>query len=126
MINWIPLGFAGLMASIDAISFSLLKKISVKAVSSALFPFVTLLYACQPWIFLQSLQFESMTVMNIMWDLMSDILVTFFGLVILGEHIGFRKAVGIALSFVAMYCFAFEDGTHPLETYIREAFGFKA
>ena len=72
----------------------------------------------QPFIFLEALNFESMTVMNILWDLSSDIIVTFIGIFIIGEKIGFRKAVGIALSFVAIYLFTFEDGNNPLEKFI--------
>ena len=126
MFNLIPLGFAAFMACIDTVAFSFLKEISIKSISSAFFPFVVLLYSFQPWIFLQSLKYESMTVMNIMWDLSSDILVTLFGLFVLGERIGFRKAVGIALSFVAMYLFTFEDGHSALETSVKEYFGFKS
>jgi len=116
--NFIPLGFAALMALIDAFGLSLLKKISTKALSFSFMPIAALIYAIQPFIFLEALNFESMTVMNILWDLSSDIIVTFIGIFIIGEKIGFRKAVGIALSFVAIYLFAFEDGNNPLEKFI--------
>jgi drug/metabolite transporter (DMT)-like permease len=125
MINWIPLAFASVMATIDAMSFSALKEISTKAWPMAAFPLVILFYAIQPIIFFRSLKFESMTVMNLMWDLMSDVLVTFVGIFILGEKIGFRKAVGIVLSFIALYLFTFEDGHSLIEKQIEGMFGFK-
>jgi drug/metabolite transporter (DMT)-like permease len=125
MINWIPLAFASVMATIDAMSFSALKEISTKAWPMAAFPLVILFYAIQPVIFFKSLKFESMTVMNLMWDLMSDVLVTFVGIFILGEKIGFRKAVGIVLSFIALYLFTFEDGHSLIEKQIEGMFGFK-
>jgi len=121
----IPLGFAALMALIDAFALSLLKKISTKALSFSLMPIAALVYAVQPFVFLESLKFESMTVMNILWDLSSDIIVTFIGIFILGEKIGFRKAVGIILSFIAIYLFTFEDGHSSLEKFIANAFNFK-
>lgn len=124
-INLIPLAFAALMATIDAFGLGLLKKISTKAVSFSVMPIASLIYAIQPFIFLQSLNYESMTVMNILWDLMSDIIVTFVGLFVLGEEIGFRKAIGIVLSFIAIYLFTFEDGHSPLEAYAARMFNFK-
>ena len=124
-LNLIPLGFAGLMAMIDAFALSLLKKISTKALSFSFIPIAMLIYAIQPFIFLESLNFESMTVMNILWDLSSDIIVTFIGIFVLGEKIGFRKAVGIVLSFVAIYLFTFEDGHSPLEKFVANMCNFK-
>jgi drug/metabolite transporter (DMT)-like permease len=121
----IPLGFATVMAIIDSIGLSLLKEISTKAVSFSFMPIAALIYAIQPFIFLQSLKFESMTVMNILWDLTSDIIVTFVGIFILGEQIGFRKALGIVFSFIAIYLFTFEDGHSPLEKFVANACNFK-
>jgi len=123
--NLIPLGFAGLMALIDAFSLTLLKKISTKAINFSFVPIAMLIYAVQPFIFLEALNFESMTVMNILWDLSSDIIVTFIGIFILGEKIGFRKSIGIVLSFIAIYLFTFEDGHSPLEKFVANACNFK-
>jgi drug/metabolite transporter (DMT)-like permease len=123
--NLIPLGFAGLMALIDAFSLTLLKKISTKALSFSFIPVAMLIYAIQPFIFLEALNFESMTVMNILWDLSSDIIVTFIGIFILGEKIGFRKSIGIVLSFIAIYLFTFEDGHSPLEKFVANALNVK-
>ena len=123
--NLIPLGFAGLMALIDAFSLTLLKKISTKAISFSFIPIAMLVYSIQPFIFLEALNFESMTVMNILWDLSSDIIVTYIGIFILGEKIGFRKAIGIVLSFIAIYLFTFEDGHSPLEKFVANACNFK-
>ena len=123
--NLIPLGFAIVMAMIDAFGLGLLKQISTKAVSFSFMPIAALIYAIQPFVFLESLKFESMTVMNILWDLTSDIIVTFVGIFILGEQIGFRKSVGIVLSFIAIYLFTFEDGHSPLEKFVAGACNFK-
>lgn len=121
----IPLGFAGLMAMIDALALSLLKKISTKALSFSFMPIAALIYAIQPFIFLESLNFESMTVMNLLWDLTSDIFVTFIGIFVLGEQIGFRKSIGIVFSFIAIYLFTFDDGNSPIEKFVANMFNFK-
>jgi drug/metabolite transporter (DMT)-like permease len=124
-LNLIPLGFAGLMAMIDAFALSLLKKISTKALSFSFIPIAMVIYAIQPFIFLESLNFESMTVMNILWDLSSDIIVTFIGIFVLGEKIGFRKSIGIVFSFIAIYLFTFEDGHSPLEKFVANSLNVK-
>jgi len=121
----IPLGFAALMASVDAIGLGILKKISTKALSFSFMPIIALIYAVQPFIFLKSLSFESMTVMNMLWDLTSDIIVTFVGIFILGEQIGSRKVIGLILSFIAIYLFTFEDGESPIEGYVAKIFNLK-
>jgi len=63
----------------------------------------TIMYAIQPWIFLGSLQFESMIVMNLMWDLLSDVLVTMSGFLYFKESIGPFKKVGVIFSILAMF-----------------------
>ena len=110
---------------IDALALSLLKKISTKVLSFSFMPIAALIYAIQPFIFLESLNFESMTVMNLLWDLTSDIFVTFIGIFVLGEQIGFRKSIGIVFSFIAIYLFTFDDGHSPLEKFIANMFNYK-
>jgi multidrug transporter EmrE-like cation transporter len=45
---------------------------------------------------------ETLTVMNLVWDLTSDILVTITGTVMFGEKISFRKWMGVGLAFVSL------------------------
>lgn len=69
----------------------------------------TLLYAVHPWIFLQSLQFESLIVMNLLVDLSSDILVTLVGLFFFKEKLGKWKVLGVSLSFLAIILMSLND-----------------
>ena len=46
--------------------------------------------------------------MNLAWDLLSDVLVTFTGLVILGEKVSMMKGIGIALSFVSLFFLSYD------------------
>jgi multidrug transporter EmrE-like cation transporter len=103
------LGFGLLMAAIDTIMLSLIRSYNLgwlkdfgwfRGVRWMVLP--TLVYALQPWIFLQSLSFESLTVMNLLWDMTSDVLVTLVGLFYFGEEVSPRKMLGVVLSFVAM------------------------
>jgi multidrug transporter EmrE-like cation transporter len=68
----------------------------------------TVAYAIQPWVFLQSLRFETMIVMNLLWDLISDILVTGSGLTYFKESISPRKMAGVLISLIGMYLMSCE------------------
>lgn len=70
----------------------------------------TIVYALQPWIFLNSLKFESLVVMNLMWDVLSDVMVTLLGLIYFGEKIGTYKRIGVVLSLVSVFLLASADG----------------
>jgi drug/metabolite transporter (DMT)-like permease len=109
--EWIPLAFGALMASIDVIMLGLIKSVSLdrlKMIRWMIFP--TIIYAIQPWIFLESLKYESLIVMNLMWDLLSDVLVTLLGIFYFREKIGRYKQVGVALSLLSIFLLASADG----------------
>lgn len=97
------------MATIDAFMLSFIKAFNLgwikdvgwfKGARLMLLP--TLVYALQPWIFLEAMKFETLTVMNLLWDMMSDVLVTAVGLLYFEEVLSPRKMIGVVLSFIAM------------------------
>ena len=107
MTSALVYGFA--MASIDTFMLSMIRGLNLgwikdygwfKGLRWMLVP--TIIYAIQPWLFLQSLSYESLTVMNLLWDMTSDVLVTLVGLVYFREQLSPRKLLGVVLSFVAM------------------------
>ncbi len=75
--------------------------------------FVTLFYAIQPWIFLKGLQFSSMTVLNLSWDLLSDVLVTMAGLIYFREYMTGLRIFGITFSFLAIILFSVDRYKNP-------------
>jgi multidrug transporter EmrE-like cation transporter len=110
-IQWVPLGYGLLMATIDVFMLGLIRLISddvPKLIRYMIVP--TIVYAIQPWIFLDSLKYESLIVMNLTWDLISDILVTMLGLFYFGETIGFYKKLGVVLSFISIILLSSADG----------------
>lgn len=110
MLNLIPIGFASLMAMIDTFVLSGLKKYSTGELQyGILVPLGMLSYSLQPLIFLQSLKFESMTVMNILWDVMSDLMVTFIGLIYFREKISNIKMVGLCFAFIAISLLSYDS-----------------
>jgi len=90
------------MATIDAFMLGMLKAMSLGWINTNLLFIPALVYAIQPFIFYKALGIETMTVMNLLWDVMSDVLVTFEGLYFFGEKVSHRKMWGVALSFVSI------------------------
>lgn len=101
------------MAAIDVVSLSILKYISSGTLQSNfwLVPAV-LIYACQPLIFLKSLSYEGLTVMNLIWDLSSDILVTALGLLWFKERLPANKVWGVVFAFISLGLMA--TGEHKI------------
>ncbi len=110
-VEWVPLSFGLMMASIDVFMLSLIKSISMdgaRMIRWMVLP--TIIYALQPWIFLQSLKFESLVVMNLLWDVLSDVLVTLVGFFYFGEKVGPLKRIGVVLSLVSIFLLTSADG----------------
>jgi drug/metabolite transporter (DMT)-like permease len=110
MFNFIPLVFASFMAGVDAILLALLKGYSLGNIT---WPggilFIMIGYSIQPLIFLQSLQYETMTVMNILWDVLSDVIVTSIGLLYFKEKLSILKIGGLIFAFIAVVLFSYEE-----------------
>jgi hypothetical protein len=98
------LGF--LMATVDLFALTILKNISLKKYSLNWMALISLVYAFQPWIFLKGLSFTSMTILNLSWDLFSDILVTLLGLLVFKEPHTNRELLGLFFAFIAIFLFA--------------------
>jgi multidrug transporter EmrE-like cation transporter len=113
-IEWVPLAFAAFMATVDTFMLSGIKVIGTKAKYLKWMIVPTIVYAIQPWIFLSSLKFETMTVMNLTWDLMSDILVTAVGLFYFKEKLGPVKTLGVCTALLSIALLAYDDGTLEL------------
>lgn len=109
MFAWRALLYGVVMALIDTGMLGLVKEISknsAKALSLMIIP--TIAYAIQPWVFLSSLGVESLTVMNLMWDLLSDVLVSLVGIFYFGEKIGNVKMFGLILGMISLALMAWK------------------
>jgi len=98
-----PLVYGSLMAGIDVLSLGLLKAIHLQWLSPYFFIIPLVIYSLQPVLFLKSLNYEGLAVMNIMWDLLSGIFVTILGLYFFQEKITTKKFFGVLLSFICIY-----------------------
>jgi len=68
----------------------------------------TILYACEPYILLQSLKHNTLVIMNSLWDTMSDVLVAGIGILYFKEKLTTTKLAGVALSIVSIFLMTYE------------------
>jgi multidrug transporter EmrE-like cation transporter len=107
-MRWAVLGYGAALAFIDVLMQPIAKLVSTKSLSLAWMVLPTLAYAANPWIFLQSLRFEGIAIMNLVWNLLSNVIITGIGVLMFQEQMTHLKWVGIALSFAAMLCLTTE------------------
>lgn len=98
------------MALIDIAMMTLLKLVSIKKVQWVVgLPIAVFLYALEPIIFLKAMNYEGMVVTNLVWNLMSNVIVTLQGVFVFGESIKGLRWLGIAMSLVSLTLLAYTD-----------------
>ena len=95
--------FGFFLALVDVFVLSILKaKYVGKITSNWVFIASFIIYGIQPLIFYKALSYENMTIMNIVWDLMSDILVAVVGYYIFDERLTKTQKIGFVFGLVAL------------------------
>ena len=111
LFNLNALGWGGLMALNDAIILSALKAFSVGWIKwKGIFVIAMLSYAFQPLIFYKGLAGNGLTVMNLLWDVMSDVIVTAIAFFYFNEKLSRFKKAGVLLSFISIILLTWKDG----------------
>ena len=106
----IPIVLATVMATVDSIILAGIKEYSTgQLVWRSFMPLAMVVYSLQPVIFLQSLQYETMTVMNLLWDVLSDLFVTAIGLFYFKEKISYIKQIGLCFAFIAIILLSYDE-----------------
>jgi len=101
--KWHTILFGVGMALIDVFVLSGLKASHLGMLNGMwILPLAMIIYAFQPFLFFKALSFESLTVMNLFWDLSSDILVTIVGLFYFSEKLSPRRMIGVFLALIAL------------------------
>jgi multidrug transporter EmrE-like cation transporter len=116
-VNWqwgkfdmLPIVFGTVMALMDIFMMGALKMISNKTLPYSVgFPTATVVYAFQPYLFLKALTHADMTVVNLIWNLMSDIIVTLSGVFLFGESIKGLRWLAIGMSVFSLCLLAYTD-----------------
>lgn len=110
MIHIVPTLLASIMALIDTVVLSGLKQYSIGKNAFRMFvPISMLIYSFQPLIFLKSLQYENMTVMNMTWDMISGLYVTLIGLFYFKEKLTIIKMIGLSFAFIAIVLLSYDS-----------------
>jgi hypothetical protein len=111
MFLFIPVTFGVVLSIIDCIVMTWLKKISIGDLefSWKTLAFPVAIYATTPLIFLYGIMNESMTVMNLLWDVISSILVSAIGLYYFKEKLSNTRLLGVLVSFIAIYLLAYDE-----------------
>jgi multidrug transporter EmrE-like cation transporter len=106
----LPIVFGLVMAAIDVVMMFTAKFVSLGSVSYATgLTIATLVYSVQPYLFIKATRLESMTVSNLIWNLTSDVMVTFSGVMVFKESIKGLRWVAIGMSMIALFLFAYTD-----------------
>lgn len=107
---YVPILFGIAMASLDVLMMSLGKLSAIgKIAPTKALSLATLAYAFEPYIFFKSLKYESLTVMNLIWDLTSDIIVTLVGVFYFKESIKGLRWLAILFALFSLGLFAYTD-----------------
>ena len=116
-VNWkvgkfsvLPIVFGLMMAFMDVIMMSLAKYSSKGQISlGTALPLATLVYAIEPFLFFKSLKYESLTSMNLIWDLTSDVLVTVLGVFWFKESIKGLRWLAVLFAMFSLGLFAYTE-----------------
>jgi multidrug transporter EmrE-like cation transporter len=117
MLNTRTLGLGLLFGALDAIVLPTVKSVSSGLLSFKWMAFAALLYGLAPFLFLQGLKGETLTILNLVWDLTSGIIITVIGLFYFAESLSYTKILGVIFSFVALFFMAFES--QPFENVLE-------
>jgi multidrug transporter EmrE-like cation transporter len=110
MFKWATLLFGLLFGVIDSVALTTIKNVHL-GWSAWWMILPVALYTMNPFIFLKTMAAESLTIMNIVWDLSSVLIVTFIGLFWFKESVPPLKLVGICLSFISMFLMTYESNS---------------
>ncbi|NBR60517.1 hypothetical protein EB118_09735 [bacterium] len=116
-INWkwgsfslLPIFFGALLSIIDIAMMGLAKMVKIGSLSwNVGIPVAIAIYALEPIVFLKALDYEGIAVTNLIWNLISNIVVTVQGVIIFGEKIRNIRWVATGMSLVALALFAYTD-----------------
>jgi len=108
--NTLPILFGTCMAIVDIFMMSVTKMVSIGSISSSVgLPLAISLYAMEPLIFLRAMKYEGMVVTNLVWNLMSNIIVTLQGVLVFGETIKGLRWLGISMSLLSLALLAYTN-----------------
>jgi len=116
-INWkignfslLPIAFGSVMAINDVFMMTSLKLVHNGIIPSTIGILFSLLsYLIQPLIFLKALNYEGMAQTNLVWNLISNIIITIEGVFVFGESVKGFRWLAMAMGLVSLVLFAYSE-----------------
>jgi len=99
-----PLLMGTIMAFVDLLILGMLKaRYNQKIKTNWVFLLAFIIYGLQPLLFYKALSFSNMTIMNIIWDLTSDILVAIMGYFVFKETLTPKQKIGFGFGLISLF-----------------------
>lgn len=92
-----------IQAGLDAVSLSILKAVRIGALAKMWWmPVAFFIFALQPAFFYKALAYEGLTVVNLLWDVLSGVFITIIGLTVFKETLNNYQKLGTILALISM------------------------
>ena len=104
-MKYVPVLFGFAMALVDVFVLGALrlKHERPERISRWILPIAFLVYGLQSIVFYKSLDYSNLIIMNLLWDVSSDILVSLVGFLFFKEVMSKSEIVGVFLGMVSIY-----------------------
>jgi len=108
-LKMLPVFFAFLMTLVDIFMMGSVKLITLGKLPGSFFALSMLSYGLQPMIFIQGTRSGGMALSNLIWNLMSNIVITGLGVFYFGEKMHGVKWIGVGMGLFAMILLSMDD-----------------
>ena len=108
-LKMLPIFFALMMTFVDIFMMGSVKLITLGKLPSWFFGLSMLSYGLQPMIFIQGTRSGGMALSNLIWNLMSNIIITVLGVFYFGEKMRGVKWIGVGMGLFAMILLSMKD-----------------
>ena len=99
------IAFGLLLTFNDIINMSIVKQITLGNLVISWLPIAYILYGLQMLIFYKGLHVTQMSVLNLTWNLFSNIIITMIGIYYFKENINNIESYGLFFAFFALFLF---------------------
>ena len=108
--HFLPITFGVAMAGVDIGMMSVAKLTHLGKIPYLAGLITSMgIYALQPFLFLKALTFESMLATNLVWNLVSSVVVTLLGVFYFKESVKGLRLLAVTIGILSLVLFAFTD-----------------
>jgi multidrug transporter EmrE-like cation transporter len=108
-LKMLPIFFASMMTLVDIFMMTSVKLITIGKLPNWVFGLSMLSYGLQPMIFIQGTRSGGMALSNLIWNLMSNIVIAAIGVFYFGEKMRGVKWVGVGMGLFAMILLSWDN-----------------